>query len=164
MRETAGVSNALKSYCQRRSIFVLVKQPGESRFVRDDLTPQEKPGAAKEKLAGDLQELSTQELSDAESVEELTEEGQDLEGELIKGIEDAPEAEQGQVKTHKFLQKDAFKDRNRLRKNPSHPKDSLHNLIAASFFRSFRNCRSCSCRDFSSGARKMEDGWTVTIT
>jgi hypothetical protein len=89
----------------------MVKQPGESRFVRDDLTPQEKPGAAKGKLAGDLQELSTQELSDAESVEELAEEGQDL-------------VDQGQVKTHKFLQKDAFKDRNRLRKNPLHPKDS----------------------------------------
>jgi hypothetical protein len=67
-------------------------------------------------LAGDLQELSTQESSDSESVEELAEEGQDLEGELIKGVEDAPEADQGQVKTHKFPQKDApkFKDRNRL--------------------------------------------------
>jgi hypothetical protein len=83
---------------------------------RDDLTPQEKPGTAKGKLVGDLQELSTQELSDSESVEELAEEGQDLEGELIKGVEEAPEADQGQVKAHKFPQKDApkFKDRNRL--------------------------------------------------
>jgi hypothetical protein len=135
-------------------------------LYRDDVTPQEKPGTAKGRLAGDVQDLSTQELSDAESVEELAEEGQDLEGELIKGIEDAPEADQGQVITHKFPQRDVpkFKDRSRLQTKPWPRRTFLHNLMAASFFRSFKNCRSCSCRDFSSGARKIEDGCSVAIT
>jgi hypothetical protein len=91
--------------------------PKRSRVLRrDEVTAQENRSIPKGSLSGDLQKLSTQELSDSESVQELAEEGQDLEGELIKGVEDAPEADQRQVKSHKSPAKDVpkYKDRNRL--------------------------------------------------
>src|SRR5271167_1190277 len=53
------------------------------------------------RLSGDLQGLPAEELEDSESVEELAEEGQDLEAELILGIEEAPDADQGDVRTHR---------------------------------------------------------------
>jgi len=51
--------------------------------------------------------------------EELVEEGQDLEGELVvQGVENAPPADQGDVRTHAPPQPEdrtpAYKNRNRL--------------------------------------------------
>ena len=73
-------------------------------------------GVHKGDMSGDLQGLSTLELDDSESVSELIEEGQDLEAELIEGVEDAPEADQGDVRVHKAPQKDVpdYKDRNKM--------------------------------------------------
>jgi len=67
-------------------------------------------------LAGDLQGLSGAKLFDSESVIELSEEGQDLEAELIEGIEEAPDPDQGEVQVHKAPQKGVpdYKDRNRI--------------------------------------------------
>jgi hypothetical protein len=70
------------------------------------------------RLSGDLQSLSNEETT-SESVEELAEEGQDLEGELLKGIEDAPAADQGAVRTHRSAEPEdeeipSFRNRNRL--------------------------------------------------
>ncbi len=74
------------------------------------------PGIHKGDMSGDLQGLSTLEYDDSESVSELIKEGQDLEAELIEGIEDAPDADKGDVRIHKAPQKDApdYKDRNRI--------------------------------------------------
>jgi hypothetical protein len=67
------------------------------------------------RLSGDLQNLPAEELEDSESVEELAEEGQDLEAELVLGVEDAPDADQGEVRTHRAPNKvTKFKDRNRI--------------------------------------------------
>src|SRR5438552_4203094 len=49
--------------------------------------------------SGDTQGLTNIEDMDSESVEELVEEGQYLEAELISGIENAPNADQGPVRT-----------------------------------------------------------------
>jgi hypothetical protein len=70
------------------------------------------------RLSGDLQSLSNQETT-SESVEELAAEGQDLEGELLQGVEDAPAADQGAVRTHRSAEPGeeeipSFKNRNRL--------------------------------------------------
>ena len=69
-------------------------------------------------LSGDAQSLSQQELSNSQSVEELVEEGQDLEGELVEGIGNVPAPDQGDVKTHGSPEPEdstpAYKDRNRL--------------------------------------------------
>jgi hypothetical protein len=70
------------------------------------------------RLSGDVQNLSQEELSDSESVEELVEEGQNFEGELIEGIENAPPADQGEVRTHAPAEPNEeapdYKNRNRL--------------------------------------------------
>jgi len=75
-------------------------------------TPREHKGD----LSGDLQGLSTAELYDSESVTELSQEGQDLEAELIEGVEDALDPDQGEVRVHEAPQKDVpdYKDRNRI--------------------------------------------------
>jgi len=55
---------------------------------------------------GDLQGISMQEGADSESVGELLEEGQTLEAEAVQAIEDAPDADQGEVRTHEAPEDD----------------------------------------------------------
>ena len=88
--------------------------PSGRLIVETDVEAE--PGAHKGDMSGDLQGLSTLEYDDSESVSELIEEGQDLEAELIEGVEDAPDADQGNVRVHKAPQKDVpdYKDRNRI--------------------------------------------------
>jgi hypothetical protein len=87
---------------------------------RKTLIPQEQDSShtARGQLSGDVQNLSQQELSDSESVEELVQEGQDFEGELIEGIENAPPADQGEVRTHAPAEPNEeapdYKNRNRF--------------------------------------------------
>ena len=50
--------------------------------------------------SGDLQGLSRAEDADSESVEELIEEGQAFEADVVSGVENAPDADQGEVRTH----------------------------------------------------------------
>jgi hypothetical protein len=53
-----------------------------------------------------LQGFSTTAEADSESVEELLEEGNAFEAGVVKGVEDAPEADQGEVRTHEVLEDD----------------------------------------------------------
>ncbi len=50
--------------------------------------------------SGDLQGLSRAIDVDSESVEELVEEGQAFEADAISGVENAPDADQGEVRVH----------------------------------------------------------------
>jgi hypothetical protein len=50
--------------------------------------------------SGDLQGLSNLEGADSESVGELLEEGNAFEAEVVKGVEDVRDADQGEVRTH----------------------------------------------------------------
>jgi hypothetical protein len=50
--------------------------------------------------SGDIEGLSTVATGDSESVAQLVEEGQDLEAEKISGVENAPEPDQAEVRTH----------------------------------------------------------------
>jgi hypothetical protein len=50
--------------------------------------------------SGDIQALPRDEDVDSESVEELAEEGQAFEAEVVSGVENAPDADQGEVRTH----------------------------------------------------------------
>jgi hypothetical protein len=47
-----------------------------------------------------LQGLSRNPDADSQSVEELIEEGQTHEADVVSGVEDAPDADQGEVRTH----------------------------------------------------------------
>jgi hypothetical protein len=56
--------------------------------------------------SGDIQALPRAEDVDSESVEELSEEGQAFEAEVVSGVENAPDADQGEVRTHEVPEDD----------------------------------------------------------
>ncbi len=56
--------------------------------------------------SGDVQGLSKRESADSESVEELEEEGQSFEAEVIDGVENAPDPDVSEVKTHEVPEDD----------------------------------------------------------
>ncbi len=56
--------------------------------------------------SGDLQGLSDLAGADSESVDELLEEGNAFEAEVVKGVQDAPDADQGEVRTHEVPEDD----------------------------------------------------------
>ena len=62
------------------------------------------PGSAGQ--SGDTQGLSNREEAGPESVEELIEEGQSFEAEVIKGVEDAPDADAAEVHTKEVPEDD----------------------------------------------------------
>jgi len=65
------------------------------------------PGrGAKERRIGDLQGISMEDRADSESVGELLEEGQALEAEAVEGVENAPDADQGEVRTRQTREDD----------------------------------------------------------
>ena len=63
-------------------------------------------GAASGGQSGDTQGLSRREFDDSESVEELLEEGQYAEAEAVSGVENARDADQGEVRTTQFPEDD----------------------------------------------------------
>jgi len=63
-------------------------------------------GARSGGQSGDLQGLSNREGANSESVDELLEEGNSFEAELVKGVEDADDADEGEVRTHEVKEDD----------------------------------------------------------
>lgn len=63
-------------------------------------------GAASGGQSGDTQGLSRRSYDDSESVEELMEEGQYMEAEAVSGVENALDADQGEVRTRQFPEDD----------------------------------------------------------
>lgn len=57
-------------------------------------------GARSGGQSGDLQGLSNKQSADSESVDELLEEGNSFEAEVVKGVQDAPDADVSEVHTH----------------------------------------------------------------
>jgi hypothetical protein len=56
--------------------------------------------------SGDLQGLSGQATADSESVRQLMEEGQYFEADAVRGVENAPEPDQGEVRTKEVPEDD----------------------------------------------------------
>jgi hypothetical protein len=56
--------------------------------------------------SGDTEGVSRSELADSESVEELLEEGQAFEAGIVSGVENAPDADKGGVRTRQFPEDD----------------------------------------------------------
>ena len=63
-------------------------------------------GPASGGQSGDIQGLLRDEVVDSESVEELEEEGQSFEAEVVSGVENAADADQGEVRTHEVPEDD----------------------------------------------------------
>jgi hypothetical protein len=62
--------------------------------------------AGKAGQSGDVQGLSEVESADSESVAELAEEGQDYEAEVVSGVENALDPDQGEVRTREVPEDD----------------------------------------------------------
>jgi hypothetical protein len=63
-------------------------------------------GAQSGGQSGDLQGLSNVQGADSESVDELLGEGNAFEADVVKGVEDAGDADEGEVRTHEVPQDD----------------------------------------------------------
>jgi hypothetical protein len=63
-------------------------------------------GARSGGQSGDLQGLSDYAGADSESVDELIEEGNSFEAEVVLGVEDVPDADQGAIKTREVPEDD----------------------------------------------------------
>jgi hypothetical protein len=79
---------------------------GKSESVDTVIFEPKGLGARSGGQSGDLQGLSGLEGADSESVGELLEEGNAFEAEVVKGVEDAGDADEGEVKTHEVPEDD----------------------------------------------------------
>ncbi len=73
---------------------------GKSQSVDTVAFALEGLGARSGEQSGDLQGLSNVEGADSESVDELLEEGNAFEADVVKGVEDAEDTDEGEVRTH----------------------------------------------------------------
>jgi len=90
-RSTAG--REISSGSERSSL-------GGSVFAPADRLTKRGLGDGAAGQSGDLQGLPRSIDVDSESVEELIEEGQSFEADAISGVENAPDADQGEVRVH----------------------------------------------------------------
>jgi hypothetical protein len=79
---------------------------GKSQSVDTVSFPLERPGLRVGEQSGDLQGLSNVQGADSESVDELLEQGNAFEAEVVKGVEDADDSDEGEVRTHEVPQDD----------------------------------------------------------
>jgi len=79
---------------------------GKSQSVDTMAFALERLGARSGRQSGDLQGLSNVQGADSESVDELLEQGNAFEADVVKGVEDAEEADEGEVRTHEVPQDD----------------------------------------------------------
>jgi hypothetical protein len=85
------------------------KKPSRGRAeISNSVPEQDDPGIGPDSAgqAGDVQGLSRNELADSESVSELAEEGQDYEAGIVNGVENAPDADRGPIKTREVPEND----------------------------------------------------------
>jgi hypothetical protein len=90
-KTTGGKTGALKKQVREKSQSV-----DTVAFALEGL------GARSGEKSGDLQGLSNIQGADSESVDELLEEGNAFEAEVVKGVEDAEGADEGEVRTHEM--------------------------------------------------------------
>jgi hypothetical protein len=90
-----------------KAVDTLKKQVREkSQSVETVAFALEGLGARSGQQSGDLQGLSNVRGADSESVDELLEQGNTFEAEVVKGVEDAGDADEREVRTHEVPQDD----------------------------------------------------------
>ncbi len=83
------------------------KKTGLRKLAPNWAAPEEKgPGPDTAGQSGDIQGLSGVASVDSESVAELAEEGQAFEAEVVSGVENAPDADAGEVTTKEVPEDD----------------------------------------------------------
>ena len=98
-KKTIGVKKAMAHKKQ-------VRKKSQSVDVDTAAFPPEGSGARSGRQSGDLQGLSNVQGADSESVDELIEEGNPFEADVVTGVEDAGDADDGEVRTHEVPQDD----------------------------------------------------------
>jgi hypothetical protein len=105
MRKVSKTNLAKKSLTKKKA--TLKKAGAHKRQVQREgqsvdtvAFAPEGQGARSGGQSGDLQGLSNAEGADSESVDELLEEGNAFEADVVKGVEDAEDADGGEVRTH----------------------------------------------------------------
>lgn len=93
-------SSGRKPAVRRRGLY------GKSEVVDTIVFQPRGLGARSGGQAGDLQGLSGVEGAASESVEELLEEGNAFEADIVKGVEAAQDADEGEVETHEVPEDD----------------------------------------------------------
>lgn len=83
-----------------------VRSRGKRENVESVVFEPKGLGARSGGQSGDLQGLSNNAGADAESVDELLEEGNAFEAEVVKGVEDALDADEGEIHTHEVPEDD----------------------------------------------------------
>jgi hypothetical protein len=112
----AASSAKAKAPVKRKSSATVVRSGDRESFAAKWSQPpfaeraprREDPGMGAESAgqSGDIEGLSRTEEADSESVEELLEEGQAFEAGVISGVENAPDADQGEVRTRQVPEDD----------------------------------------------------------
>ena len=97
-----GFKSALRCESYNRCMSGKKRNPSVETSASDQNSGD--PGAAGQ--SGDVQGLSSLAEADSESVEELAEEGQAFEAEAIDAVENAPDADEGEVKTREVSEDD----------------------------------------------------------
>jgi len=98
---------AVKKAAPKKKPVVKKSRPrGKSEGVDSVVFEPKGLGSRSGGQSGDLQGLSNREGADSESVDELLEEGNAFEAEVVKGVEDAPDADEGEVRTHEVPEDD----------------------------------------------------------
>jgi hypothetical protein len=91
---------------RKRKALVRRKRGSASPFVSVVAPLRKGLGAIAGGQSGDVQGLSEAEGANSESVSELVEEGQDYEAGIINGVENAPDADEGEVTTREVPEND----------------------------------------------------------
>ena len=113
-RKAAPKKRTAKKSLAARKKSLAKKKPATKKATRrraeviNPVTPSGRRGLGPESggQSGDTQGLSRRSYDDSESVEELMEEGQYMEAEAVSGVENAPDADQGEVRTREVLEDD----------------------------------------------------------
>ena len=107
-KQTAVKAKAVgKKTIGGKTVNALKKQVREKRKSVDTVAflPEE-PLTRSGRQSGDLQGLSSVQGADSESVDELLEEGNAFEADVVKGVEDAGNADEKEVRTHEVPEDD----------------------------------------------------------
>ena len=107
-KRAAGKTKAVsKKTIGAKTVSALKKRVREkSQSVDTVAFSPEGPGTRSGWQSGDLQGLSSVEGADSESVDELLEEGNAFEADVVKGVEDAENANEKEVRTHEVPEDD----------------------------------------------------------
>src|SRR5580692_1631419 len=103
---TAKKSALAKKVAPKKKALKKNKPRGKSDGVDTVVFEPKGLGARSGGQSGDLQGLSNRAGADSESVDELLEEGNAFEAEVVKGVEDVPDADEGEIRTHEVPEDD----------------------------------------------------------